>query len=113
MNPSKLFVGNLSWSMTQEDVENLFSEHGELAECQLVTHRDTGRSRGFAFVTYVNEEDAQKAIEALNETEIDGRPIRVSVAKPKVGGDRKPGGFRSNGGGGYRGGNNHRSDRAA
>lgn len=80
---NKLFVGNLPWSIDDQGLNDLFAEHGEITSARVVTDRETGRSRGFGFVEYTNDEDAAKAIEALDQKEVDGRPINVSVARPK------------------------------
>jgi cold-inducible RNA-binding protein len=100
----KLYVGNLSFSTTEDALQNEFSAHGQVEEVAVITDRDTGRPRGFAFVTMSNDGEAQAAIEGLNGTELDGRTITVNEAKPKAssgGGGR--GGPRG-GGGGARGG---------
>lgn len=80
---NKLFVGNLPWSVDDAALETLFAAHGEVTSARVVTDRETGRSRGFGFVEFANEEDAKKAIEALDQSEVDGRAINVSVARPK------------------------------
>jgi cold-inducible RNA-binding protein len=92
----KLYVGNLSFSTTEEALQNEFSAHGQVEEVAVITDRDTGRPRGFAFVTMNNDSEARAAIEGLNGTELDGRTITVNEARPKT----NAGG----GGGGYRGG---------
>jgi RNA recognition motif-containing protein len=86
----KLYVGNLSFSTTEEALQSEFSAHGQVAEVAVITDRDTGRPRGFAFVTMSNDDEARAAIESLNGTELDGRTITVNEAKPKtnVGGGR-------------------------
>jgi RNA recognition motif-containing protein len=94
----KLFVGSLSWGTNDEALRNAFAVHGEIEEAVVISDRDTGRSRGFGFVTFQEDEAADKAIAALNGTELDGRTIRVDVAQAK---ERNRGG---GGGGGYRGG---------
>ena len=99
MNENKLFVGNLSFNTTENDLQDMFAAHGTVVEAKIMTERDSGRPRGFAFVTMSTAEEAQKAIAALNGTSIDGRNINVNVARPRE--DRPPGG---GGGGGYRGG---------
>jgi RNA recognition motif-containing protein len=91
----KLFVGSLSWDTNDEGLRNAFSAHGEVSEAVVISDRDTGRSRGFGFVTFEDDEAADKAIAALNGAELDGRTIRVDVAQAKQ---------RSGGGGGGRGG---------
>ena len=79
----KLFVGSLSWDTTSESLRNAFAACGEVTEAKVVTDRDTGRSRGFGFVTYQNEQDAQRAIETLDNSSLDGRSIRVDRANDR------------------------------
>jgi cold-inducible RNA-binding protein len=101
----RLYVGNLSFSTTEEALQAEFGAYGQVDEVALITDRDTGRPRGFAFVTMNNENEARAAIESLNGLEIDGRSITVNEARPKnnAGGGRGP--SRSGGyGGGSRGG---------
>jgi RNA recognition motif-containing protein len=96
-----LFVGNLSFNTTENDLHDAFAAHGTVVEANLMMDRATGRPRGFAFVTMSTPEEAQKAIEALNGKSIDGRALTVNVARPR---EERPGG---GGGGGrreYRGG---------
>ncbi len=96
---AKLYVGNLSWSANEEDLRDLFSQHSlETQEVKLITDRETGRSRGFAFVTLSKSDEAQKAITALNGQNFQGRPLTVNEAREREGG----GG--GGGGGGFRGG---------
>ena len=93
-----LFVGNLSFQTTEAELTALFEPFGEIARVQLMTDRDTGRSRGFAFVEMTTDESAAKAAEELNGKEVDGRALRVDEATPKP--ERsgpKGGGFRSGG----------------
>ena len=94
---TKLFVGNLSFKITENDLQDAFAAHGSVVETNLMMDRMSGRPRGFAFVTMGSEEEAQKAIEALNGKELDGRALTVNVARPRE--ERPPGG----GGGGSRG----------
>ena len=96
---NKLFVGNLSFNTTENDLHDAFAAHGTVVEANLVVDRVSGRPRGFAFVTMGTPEEAQKAIAALNGTALDGRNIAVNVARPK--GDRPGGGGGGGGGGGY------------
>lgn len=96
---TKLFVGNLSFNTTENDLQDAFAAHGTVVEANLMVDRMTGRSRGFAFVTMGSPEEAQKAIEAMHGAALDGRPLTVNVARPKE--DRPPGGG-GGGGGGYR-----------
>ena len=100
---TKLYVGNLSFSTTEQDLEELFSQSGQVQSASVVTDRDTGRSRGFGFVEMATNEEAQAAIQALNGQQVDGREIRVNEAQPKEnrGGGGGRGGF---GGGGRSGG---------
>jgi len=108
----KLFVGGLAWETNDDSLRSAFAEHGEVSEAQVVVDRDTGRSRGFGFVTFNNDADAHKARDELNGKELDGREIRVDVAAERNDGDRPRGrgGFRGGrgdyrgGDGGYRGG---------
>jgi RNA recognition motif-containing protein len=89
---SNLYVGNLSYNTSEQALQDLFSEHGEVASVRLITDRYSGRSKGFAFVDMATEEGAQAAIEALNGKPVDGRDIRVEKAKPRR--DRSEGGWR-------------------
>ena len=81
-DPSKLYVGNLPYSMSEGELNDIFAEHGEIEECKLITDFRTGRSKGFAFIKYASEEAAKVAIEALNEQEVQGRKLFVKVAQP-------------------------------
>ena len=92
----KLFVGNLSFNTTSEELETLFSQHGTCESATVVTDRDTGRSRGFGFVEMSSASEADSAISSLNGRDIGGRQINVSEAKAREGG----GGSRPRGGGG-------------
>ena len=96
MQQNKLFVGNLAFSATQDDIEALFSPYGSLEEVRLVTNRDTGQSRGFAFVTFAAQKDAESAL-AMNGEPLNGRNMVVNITKEKPGG-------RGGRGGGRRGG---------
>ena len=93
---TKIFVGNLSFNTTENDLQDAFAAHGTVIEANLMTDRATGRPRGFAFVTMGSPEEAQKAIEALNGAQLDGRSLTVNEARPKE--------ERAGGGGGFRGG---------
>lgn len=102
-----IFVAKLSFDTTSEDLEDVFSQFGEVSSANVIMDRDTGRSKGFGFVEMPEDDDAYAAIEALNETELDGRTIVVKKAEPrKGGGNRGGGGYgggrRGGGGGGYR-----------
>lgn len=83
MEENKLYVGNLPFSTTQEQLSEMFAAVGEVIEAVIITDRHSGRSRGYGFVTMVDAETAQKAINELNGTEIEGRKIVVNVARPK------------------------------
>lgn len=95
---TKLFVGNLSFNTTENDLHDAFAAHGVVVEANLMMDRMSGRSRGFGFVTMSTPEEAQKAIDAMNGKELDGRPLTVNIARPRE--ERPPGG----GGGPRRGG---------
>ena len=103
MANTKLYVGNISFRTTEDDLRELFSAHGNVGSASMVTDRDTGRSRGFAFVEMSSDAEAQAAIQALDGQTVDGRTIQVNVARPREdrGGGGGGGGF---GGGGGRGG---------
>ncbi len=79
---NKLYVGNLSYSVNDESLSDLFKEFGEVIEAKVITDKFSGRSKGFGFVTLKDEASAKKAIDAMNEKEVDGRNIKVNVAKP-------------------------------
>ncbi|MDC0454047.1 RNA-binding protein [Gammaproteobacteria bacterium] len=76
-----IYVGNLSWGMSDQDLENLFAEHGTVTSAKIITDRMTNRSRGFGFVEM--SEGAEKAIEALNDSEIEGRKLVVNESRPR------------------------------
>jgi cold-inducible RNA-binding protein len=92
---TKLFVGNLSFNTTENDLQDAFAAHGTVTEANLMMDRATGRPRGFAFITMGTPEEAQKAIDALNGTALDGRDLTVNVARPRTEGGS--GGPRSGG----------------
>jgi cold-inducible RNA-binding protein len=95
---AKLFVGNLSYNTTENDLQDAFAAHGTVVETNLMMDRMSGRPRGFAFVTMSTPDEAQKAIDALHGKELDGRALTVNIARPRE--DRPPGG--GGGGGGRR-----------
>jgi RNA recognition motif-containing protein len=114
-----IYAGNLSWNLKDQDLQNLFAQHGEVSSAKIVTDKFTGRSKGFGFVEMPNDDQANAAIAALNGTELDGRNIVVNESRPKPeggggggfkkrsfgggGGGYKKGGYnKGNGGGGYR-----------
>ena len=98
---TKVFVGGISWDATDQDLNELFSEAGEVSEAVILQDRETGRSRGFGFVTFASDSDAQTAIEKFNGHEFQGRPLTVNEARPR---EDRGGGGGGGGGGGYRGG---------
>ena len=79
----KIYVGNLSWNADESDLRDAFSAHGEVTSAQIITDRESGRSRGFAFVEMPNDAEAKDAISAVNNKEIDGRQVKVNEAKPR------------------------------
>lgn len=91
---NKLFVGNISFNTTENDLQDAFAAHGTVTETNLMTDRVTGRPRGFGFVTMSTPEEAQKAVDAMNGKSIDGRALTVNIARPRE--------ERSSGGGGHR-----------
>ena len=104
---NKLFVGNLSFNTTQNDLQDAFAAFGTVTETNLMMDRETGRPRGFGFVTMSSTEEAEKAIEGMNGRTIDGRALTVNVAKPREERSGGGGGGRreySGSGGGYGGG---------
>lgn len=101
----KLFVGNLPYSVTSEHLSEAFSQYGAVTSAKVVMDRETGRSRGFAFVEMETDEQGTAAMEAMNGASLDGRSIAVREATERgPGGDRGGGGGYGGGGGGYRGG---------
>ena len=114
MNSAKLYVGNLSYETSEASIRTAFEAHGEVTSVNLITDRDSGRPKGFGFVEMGSAEEAQKAKAALDGTQLDGRALKVDVAKEQVaraprsgGGGYGGGGGRGGGGGGggYSGGN--------
>ena len=106
---NKLFVGNLSFNTTENDLNDAFAAFGTVTEANLMMDRTTNRPRGFGFVTMSSPEEAQKAIEGLNGKEMDGRALTVNVAKPREERTGGGGGRREyGGGGGYGGGGRSR-----
>jgi len=88
----KIFVGNLPFSVDDAALAEIFEQYGQVASAKVVTDRESGRSRGFGFVEIDDEDSANKAIEATNGTEVDGRPLTVNKAKPKRDGGGRGGG---------------------
>lgn len=94
MDKNKLFVGSLPWSINNDSLKELFAQYGEITEAVVIMDRNSGRSKGFGFVTFAKEEDAQKALE-MNGKDVEGRALVVNVARPR---ENRGGG----GGGGFR-----------
>jgi RNA recognition motif-containing protein len=101
---SKLYVGNLPYDVTEDDLRGLFAQAGEVKEVALITDRATGRSKGFGFVEMATQADAEKAIQTLNNHDLGGRALKVSMARPR---EERGGGD----GAGYRGGGSRRGGR--
>jgi RNA recognition motif-containing protein len=101
---NKLFVGNLSFNTTENDLQDLFQGCGSVTEVNLITDRMSGRSKGFAFVTMSTPEEAQNAISTLNGKNVNGRDLNVNEARPREDRPERSGGGGGGGGGGYRGG---------
>ncbi|XP_078164376.1 uncharacterized protein LOC144559243 isoform X2 [Carex rostrata] len=101
MSSSKVFVGGLSWGVNDQSLKEAFGNYGEVVEARVITDRETGRSRGFGFVTFTSSEDASAAISAMDGKDLDGRSIRVNTANERP---QRGGGFGAGGGGGYGGG---------
>ncbi|MBI4989350.1 MAG: RNA-binding protein [Rhodocyclales bacterium] len=94
----KLYVGNLGYNIEKNDLEQMFAAHGTVTSVQVITDRDSGRSKGFGFVEMGSEQEAQAAIEALNGKSIDGRSLTVNEARPQ---ENRGGGGGGGGGGGF------------
>ncbi|MFM8271612.1 MAG: RNA recognition motif domain-containing protein [Gemmata sp.] len=99
---TNIYVGNLPWSTTDDELSAMFQPFGTVTRAQVVMDRETGRSRGFGFVEMANDTEAQAAIAALNNQAVNGRPLTVNVAKPREGGGGGGGGRGGYGGGGGR-----------
>jgi RNA recognition motif-containing protein len=95
-----IYVGNLSWSMTDDDLSSLFSQYGTVTSAKILKEKNTGRSKGFGFVEMEDDEAAKTAIATLNESEVQGRKLIVNESQPRPEG----GGYKKSGGGGYGGG---------
>ncbi|HPH88203.1 MAG TPA: RNA-binding protein [Chitinophagales bacterium] len=102
-----IFVANIERKVTDEQLQELFQQYGEIASLKLIRDRDTGVSKGYAFVEMANDDEAQKAIDALNEFDLEGRALAVNEARPKTEYKKSGGGgggYKGGGGGGYKGG---------
>ncbi len=109
MSQNKLYVGNMSFQSTQQDLEEAFGAYGTVVSVDVIMDRDTGRPRGFAFVEMGSDAEAQAAMEGLDGTQLGGRSLKVNVARPRE--PRSGGGGRGGYGGGYGGGGGGRRDR--
>ncbi|KVH93249.1 glycine-rich RNA-binding protein 2-like isoform X1 [Cynara cardunculus var. scolymus] len=98
----RCFVGGLAWATTDRSLEDAFAQYGEIIDSKIINDRETGRSRGFGFVTFKDEQSLRDAIEGMNGQSLDGRNITVNEAQSRSGGGGGGGGFRSGGGGGRR-----------
>ena len=96
-----IYISNLNFATKDESLRNLFAGYGDVSSANIITDRETGRSRGFGFVEMPNEEEGQKAIDQLNGTNFEGQTITVNVARPRE--ERSSGGYGGNRGGGYGG----------
>ena len=96
---TNIFVGNLSFGTTEDSVRSIFESYGTVDRVNIVTDRDTGRARGFAFVEMSVDTEGAAAIEGLNGTDLDGRTLNINEARPKTDRGSKGGGYRGNGGG--------------
>lgn len=101
-----IYVGNLSWTMTDEDLSNLFTQFGSVGSAKILKDKMNGRSKGFGFVEMEDEEAARAAIAGLNETEVQGRKLIVNESQPRQEGEG--GGYKKSGGGGYGGGGSYK-----
>ena len=106
----KLFVGGLNWNTNDAGLRQAFEQFGDIVEAKVIMDRDTGRSRGFGFITFAKEEDASSAISAMDGQTLEGRTIKVNEAEDKGPRGGGYGGRRGGGGGGYGGGRGGRGD---
>ncbi|KAF7350436.1 RNA-binding domain-containing protein [Mycena venus] len=103
---SKLYIGNLSYNTNDDSLRNCFASFGNITDSIVMKDRETGRSRGFGFVTYSTDDEAQQAIDRMNDQDLDGRRVRVNLANPRPGGG---GGGYGGSSGGYSGGGGYNS----
>lgn len=101
-----IFIAGLNYNMSEAELGEFFAEYGEVVSVKIIMDRETGRSKGYGFVEMADDEAGDKAIAALNEVDMDGKTLSVSVARPRE--ERPRRSYGNNGGGGYRGGNNSR-----
>ena len=85
-----IYVGNLSFQLSEDDLNSAFGEYGQVDSAKIITDRETGRSKGFGFIEMPNQEEAEKAIEGLNGKELDGRAVKVNESKPREDRPRRP-----------------------
>ncbi|KAK6535633.1 hypothetical protein TWF694_002088 [Orbilia ellipsospora] len=100
---TKVYVGNLAWGVTDDLLRDAFSQYGNIQDVIVMRDRDTGRSRGFGFITFSSDDEAQNAISGMHEQELEGRRLKLNLANQRTGGGGGGGGY-SGGGGGYRSG---------
>jgi cold-inducible RNA-binding protein len=98
---NKVYVGNLSWGTSQDGLHQFFSQFGKVTEAFVAVDKMTGRSKGFGFVTFASDEDASNAVQKANSADLDGRQLKVDIARPM---EERPAGARGGNGGGNRGG---------
>src|SRR3954464_14510457 len=103
MNPTRLFVGNLSFQTLEQDIQDYFSQAGNVTSVNLMFDKFTGKSRGFAFIELSSVDEANKAVEMFNGKELQGRQLTVNIARPREDRPRQSGGGGGGGGGGWRG----------
>ena len=89
MSQNKIYVGSLSYDVTADDLQSYFGQYGDIEEAKLIMDRETGRSKGFAFITYATQDAAQAAVSKANGVDLQGRKIRVNIARENMGGDRR------------------------
>jgi len=102
-----IYVGNLSYQTTEDEIRQAFEGHGQISSCSIIKDKFSGESKGFGFVEMASKDDAMKAISGLNGTEMNGRTLTVSEAKPRT--ENRSGGNGGGNGGGYGGGNSRRN----
>ena len=103
----KLYIGNLPYTFTEENLKKIFEKYSSVTSCKLVIDRDTGRSKGFGFIELDSDEEAQEAISEINGKDFDGRAVVVNEARPKEDRNNKRGGGNGGNGGGFRRGNRY------
>ena len=99
MSQNKIYVGSLSYNVTADELQSFFGQYGDIEEAKLIMDRETGRSKGFAFITYATQDAAQAAVSKANGVDLQGRKIRVNIAQDRGSDRRRDGGIRSSRGG--------------